>query len=104
MDDNQAGFLAGKSFCFLTAQPGLKWIIDSGATDHITPHLYLFHIYYVVLRPCFITMLMGNKFRLSILEQLLSILVLVWKKSSMPRIFSSTFFLPINWPSNFLLM
>jgi len=56
MDNNQGAYLAVKFFCFLTTQLGLKWIIDSGATDHITPHIHLFHSYSAVSRPCFITM------------------------------------------------
>ena len=59
-DNTQAGFLAGKSFCFLTANLGLRWIIDSGATDHITPHLHLFHSYTVITKACFITMPNGK--------------------------------------------
>ena len=33
------GFMAGKSFCFLTSFANRDWIIDSGASDHITPNL-----------------------------------------------------------------
>ena len=60
MDSSQTAFLAGKSFC-LTAQPELKWIVDSGATDHITPHLHLFHTHTKVSRPCYITMPNGQQ-------------------------------------------
>ena len=56
-----AGFLAGKSFCLRTSQPGLSWIIDSGATDHITPQLQLFTSYKPVRQDCFITMPNGRK-------------------------------------------
>jgi len=61
MDNNQAAFLAGKTFCFLSTQPGLHWIVDSGAIDHITPHLHLFHSYSTVSKPCFIIMPNGKQ-------------------------------------------
>jgi len=61
MDNSQSAFLTGKNFCFLSTQSGFKWIIDSGATDHITPHLHLFHSYQIVSKPCFITMPTGKQ-------------------------------------------
>ena len=64
-DNSQAAFLAGKTFCFLSAQPSLHWIVDSGATDHITPHLHLFHSYTTVSRPCFIIMPNGKQVQVS---------------------------------------
>jgi len=36
-------------------------IVDSGATDHITPHLYLFSTYSPVPQSCFITMPNGRQ-------------------------------------------
>ena len=54
-------YLASKSFYLLTAQPKLSWIIDSGATDHITPHLHLFSSFTPVEQECFITMPNGRK-------------------------------------------
>ena len=38
-DSTGAAMLAGKVSCFSASNPGLKWIIDSGAIDHITPNL-----------------------------------------------------------------
>jgi len=61
VDNVPSGFLAGKSFCLLTSRPGCKWIIDSGATDHITPHLHLFCSYQAVSSLCFITMPNGEQ-------------------------------------------
>jgi len=61
LENDQAAFLAGKIFCLLSAQPGLHWIVDSGATDHITPHLHLFHSYTTVSRPYSITMPNGQQ-------------------------------------------
>jgi len=56
-----AGFWAGKSFYLRTSQPQLSWIIDSGATNHITPQLQLFSSYKPVRQDCFITMPNGRK-------------------------------------------
>ena len=41
-EEHHSAYLAGKSFCLFTAKPGLSWIINSGATDYITPHIHLF--------------------------------------------------------------
>ena len=38
-----AGFLAGKRFCMVASVANKAWIIDSGASDHITPDLSLLH-------------------------------------------------------------
>ena len=38
----------------------MSWIIDSEATNHITPHLYLFQTFVPVTRACFITMPNGQ--------------------------------------------
>jgi len=56
-----SGFLAGKSFCLLSTKPELSWIVDSGASNHITPHLHLFKSYTPVIHGCFITMPNGKK-------------------------------------------
>jgi len=61
LDQSQAVFLAGKSFCLLTTQPDMRWIIDSGATDHITPHLNLFHSYTPISKACSIIMPNGKQ-------------------------------------------
>ncbi|KAJ8431076.1 hypothetical protein Cgig2_033684 [Carnegiea gigantea] len=61
LENNQSAFLAGKSFCLLTSQPEMRWIIDSGATDHITPHLSLFKSYTPMIQACFITMPNGKQ-------------------------------------------
>ena len=61
INKSHAAFLAGKSFCLLTAQPNSRWIIDSRATDHITPHLHLFHSHAPVSKACFITMPNGKQ-------------------------------------------
>jgi len=65
VDNVPSGFLAGKSFCLLTSKPGCKWIIDSGATGHITPHLHLFCSYQAVSSPCYITMPNGEQVQVS---------------------------------------
>jgi len=51
-----SGFLAGKSFCLLFVKHEMSWIVDSGATDHITPHLHFFKSYTPMKQGCFITM------------------------------------------------
>jgi len=56
-----AAYLAGKSFCLLTTQPKMKWIVDSGATNHITPHISLFKSYVPILKTWFITMPNGRQ-------------------------------------------
>ena len=55
------GYLGGKSFYLLTTQPKLSWIVNSGATDHITLHLHLFISDSPVRQKCFITMPNGRK-------------------------------------------
>ena len=51
-----AGFLAGKRFCIIASVVSKAWIIDSRASDHITPDLSLLHnvrkiqvIYYITM-------------------------------------------------------
>ncbi|KAL8140480.1 hypothetical protein V2J09_006501 [Rumex salicifolius] len=42
---DSCAFLAGKSFCFLVNGLSSSWILDSGATNHITPYFsYLLNI------------------------------------------------------------
>ncbi|KMT15193.1 hypothetical protein BVRB_3g063040 [Beta vulgaris subsp. vulgaris] len=41
-DTNPAAMLAGKVLCSMTSIMQPMWILDSGATDHITPHLSSF--------------------------------------------------------------
>ena len=59
-EEHHSAYLAGKSFCLFTAKPGISWIIDSGATDHITPHIHLFQSFVPISRPCFITLPNGE--------------------------------------------
>ena len=56
-----SGFLAGKAFYLLSTKPELSWVVDSGASDHITPHLHLFKCYTQMTQRCFITMPNGKK-------------------------------------------
>jgi len=55
-----AGMLAGKVFCFLASNSGSKWIIDSGAMDHITPNLQCSSSYSPLPRESFIVMHNGR--------------------------------------------
>jgi len=55
------GFMVGKTFCFLTSIKNNDWIIDSGASDHITPHLNLFSSVQKLNYPGFITMANGKQ-------------------------------------------
>jgi len=61
VEASHSAYLAGKLYCLLSTQPKLSWIMDSGATDHITPHLHLFQSYTPVLHDCFITMPNGRQ-------------------------------------------
>ena len=56
-----AGFLAGKSFCFFSSIGNNYWVIDSGASDHITHDLSLLHDIRPIQQPCYITMPNGKK-------------------------------------------
>lgn len=60
-DSTGATMLASKVSCFSTSNPGLKWIIDSGATDHSTPNLQYFSSYSPLPQDSFITMPNGKK-------------------------------------------
>jgi len=53
--------LAGKAVCLLSTQLQQSWIVDSGATDHITPHLHLFHSFSPMTKVCSITMPNGRQ-------------------------------------------
>jgi len=55
------GFMAGNSFCFLTSFKNGNWVIDSGASDHITPDLSLFSSVQQLRVPGFITMPNGEQ-------------------------------------------
>ena len=43
--DSAATLAEYKVFCFVASNLGLKWIIDSGAIDHITLNLQYFSSY-----------------------------------------------------------
>lgn len=58
---SSAAHLAGKTFCFYSSKHQLSWIIDSGATDHMTSHLSFFTDSKPLPQPCFITMPDGKK-------------------------------------------
>jgi len=58
------GFLAGKCFCFLTSFANRDWIIDSGASDHITPDLGILTFVQKLSIPGFITMPNGKHSRI----------------------------------------
>jgi len=62
---NGVGFMAGKTFCFLTSFKNGDWIIDSGASDHITPHLSLMSSIQQLRIPGFITMPNGKQSRIA---------------------------------------
>ena len=59
-DSTSAAMLAGKVFCVSTSSPHSKWILDSGATDHITPNLQLFSSYSPLSHDSFILMPNGK--------------------------------------------
>jgi len=54
------GFMAGNSFCFLTSFANKNWIIDSGASDHITPNLEMFTSVQKLSTPGYITLPNGK--------------------------------------------
>ena len=61
LKNQQSTYLAAKSFCLLTAQLEMKWIITSGATNHITPHLSLFKSFTPISKAYIITMSNGKQ-------------------------------------------
>ena len=56
VNQQHTAYLAGKAVCLLSTQLQQSWIVDSGATDHITPHLHLFHSFSPMIKVCSITM------------------------------------------------
>ena len=70
-NENQAsssvgtGFMAGTSFCFLTYFANRDWIIDSGASDHITPNLEMLTSVQKLSNPGYITMPNGKHSRIA---------------------------------------
>ena len=60
-DSTGAAMLASKVSCFSASNPDLKWIVDNGATDHITPKLLYFSSYSPLPQDSFITMPNGKK-------------------------------------------
>jgi len=62
---NGTGFMAGKPFCFSTSFKDTKWIIDSGASDHITPHFHLLTSVSQLKTPGFITMPNGKQSKIT---------------------------------------
>ncbi|KAL8161993.1 hypothetical protein V2J09_013482 [Rumex salicifolius] len=60
-ETSHAAFLAGKCFSFFSSSISSSWILDSGASDHITPNLNLFQTYVTVPKPVFITLPDGQK-------------------------------------------
>jgi len=63
-DSTATIMLAGKVVCVSASHPGSKWIIDSGATDHITPNLHLFSSYSALTHDFFIVMPNGKHARI----------------------------------------
>ena len=57
--------MAGIKFCFITPFNNGNWIIDSGASYHITPHLNLFSSFLPLKNPAYITMPNGKHSRVS---------------------------------------
>lgn len=57
--------MAGKPFCFLTSFNNQDWIIDSGASDHITPHFELLHSVQPLKIPRLITMPNGKQSKIT---------------------------------------
>jgi len=53
--------MAGNGVCFFTSVDSHIWIIDSDASDHITPDLSLLHDVKVFFGCCYITMCNGKK-------------------------------------------
>ena len=62
---NGTGFMAGKPFCFLTSFKNEDWIIDNGASGHITSHLHLLTSVKQLKTPGFITMPNGKQSRIA---------------------------------------
>lgn len=58
---SSSAFLAGTGICLFSSALNHQWILDSGATDHISPHLHFFFSYRPVSKPCYITLPNGDK-------------------------------------------
>lgn len=43
VDNKSSGLVAGNQKCFLSSVSPDTWVIDSGASDHITPNFSLMH-------------------------------------------------------------
>ena len=50
-DNTSSAMLAGKTLCFMSSTMQPLWILDSGATDHITPYLTSFRSYKETVGP-----------------------------------------------------
>lgn len=57
---SHAAFLVGKSFSLFSNGNNSFQILDSGASDHITPHLSLFTTYNPISKPIHITLPNGK--------------------------------------------
>ncbi|KAL8151187.1 hypothetical protein V2J09_020995 [Rumex salicifolius] len=55
-----AAFSAGNNFCLFSPNNDSSWILNSGATDHITSNLKLFDSYSPMPKPTFITLPIGK--------------------------------------------
>lgn len=55
------GFMVGNKFCFFTSFGQSTWVVDSGASDHITPNLSLFLDVKPIHQYCCITMPNGKQ-------------------------------------------
>lgn len=60
-DMNATGFMAGNRFCFFTSINNNTWIVDSGASDHITYDLSLLQKVRSIQDHCYITLPNGKK-------------------------------------------
>ena len=58
---SKSTLLAGNNLCFLSSAKNDHWILDSGATDHISPSLAHFLHYKPVNTQCFITQPNGQQ-------------------------------------------
>lgn len=56
LEASHSGFMAGNKICLFSSFRKDSWIIDSGASDHISPNLSLFFDVRPILQHCHITM------------------------------------------------
>ncbi|KAL8129348.1 hypothetical protein V2J09_018503 [Rumex salicifolius] len=68
-DMTHAAFLAGNS-SFFSLSTSTNWILDSGASDHMTPHLHLFQSYASVSKPTFFTLPDGKRILIHHIDQI----------------------------------